>query len=384
MKTLNDEIKGMFEYDFATEDAKLFDSLAEHFCTQSQKLKNELLQFAAVKAKSPVLIEHAIALGGDLNYIDATGSSLLHYAASSCHANVVQFFLDKGLSVDARNNSDSTPLCSAAYSSSSLKIIKKLIDKGADINTKTKNDESLLIMAARNNSCTKITSFFLDKGLSTEGRDSNGYTAFLNAARWQENSDVLDVLAEAGVDIHACAPNGDTAFHLAAMNRNPDVAEWLIKHSLATGQKNECGVTCFEKAFVQAGSAKTLNVYLKKLRQELLFLACTNHTYGIIENLIQEGYDVNACDSDGVTALMYAAKNNNEIYIADRLLDCGADKKLKDKNQRNVLHYATVNENDKVFDIMCLILGCESSLQFSEEDRFGHTPSYYHEHKTEF
>lgn len=120
------------------------------------------------------------------------------------------------------------------------------------------------------------------------------------------------------------------------------------------------------------------------MRQERFFLACKNYAYGIIDNLAHEGYDMNACDSDGVTALMYAAKNNNQIYVADKLLGFGADPKLKDKNQRNVLHYAAVNENDKVFDIMCLLTGGETSVQFSEEDRFGHTPSYYHQHKAEF
>lgn len=81
MKTLNDEIKGMFEYAMATEDARLFDSLASRFCAQSQDIKNELLQLTAVKAKTPNLVERAIAFGGDINYIDERGSTLLHHAA---------------------------------------------------------------------------------------------------------------------------------------------------------------------------------------------------------------------------------------------------------------------------------------------------------------
>ena len=381
---MDEKIAGAFEYAFETENGQLFDSLAAVFAADKQEAKDELLLLAAKKAKTPALVEQAIALGGNLHLTDEHGATLLHHAAASC----------------------------------SRKTIKTLFHAGADIHVKNKRGESLLMLAAAHNGYTGITRFFLEQGLSVADRSNDGCTALLLAARWQQNTDVLDALVSAGSDLYARAANGDTAFHLAAMNWHPYAAEWLTKH-FSTSEKNDAGETCLERALSAASSGATLGVYLQKMRHEQLLRALQNHSYGIIEKLVHAGYDLNAADGNGTTALMLAAKGTHSwrydvqttlddllahganrddavevavtrtqwydsVHLLDDLLSLGADCERKDGKQRNVLHYAAANADAEVYDMACNLLGgCNGTLA-NAKDCFGHTPAYYCDHKDEF
>ena len=415
---MDEKIAGAFEYALETENGQLFDSLAAVFAADKQEAKDELLLLAAKKAKTPALVERAVALGGNLHLTDEHGATLLHHAAASSHPKVVQFFIDKGLPLEARNVLGSTPLCAAAAASCSRKTIKTLFHAGADIHVKNKRGESLLMLAAAHNDYTGITRFFLEQGLSVADRSNDGCTALLLAARWQQNTDVLDALVSAGSDLYARATNGDTAFHLAAMNWHPYAAEWLTKH-FSTSEKNDAGETCLERALSAASSGATLGVYLQKMRHEQLLRALQNHSYGIIEKLVHAGYDLNAADGNGTTALMLAAKGTHSwrydvqttlddllahganrddavevavtrtqwydtVHLLDDLLSLGADCERKDGKQRNVLHYAAANADAEVYDMACNLLGgCNGALA-NAKDCFGHTPAYYCDHKDEF
>ncbi len=381
MKEFSKETGEIFEYAIETENKVLFDTLAEQFCKDSQKLKNELLLLTAEKAKIPAFVERAIELGGDISYTDENWNTLLHHAAASCHPKVVQFFIDKGLSLEARNKRGSTPLIVATSASCSLKVIQKLLEAGADINAKTAFGESVLIMAAKNNPYADITRFFIEQGLSVKDRDNYGYTPFLNAAMNQKNTDVLDSLVDAGSDIHERAPNGDTAFHLAAMNWDPSPAEWLKKY-FSTSEKNNDGETCLERALSKAGSGRTLSVYLKKMQLEHLMLAYRNTGYGVFEALKKAGYDLNLRDENGATALMHAAKESQAACVVE-LIDQGADEHCKDDKNRNVLHYAAANTDSQVYEMTNMFL--ENADDIAEaKDCLGHTPDYYLTHTEEF
>lgn len=383
MKVFSEEIKNAFGYAIETEDAVLFDALASRFCSESQELKNELLLLTAQKAKTPNLIEKAIALGGDLSYRDENWATLLHHAVASSHVRAVQFFIDKGLSVEVQDKKGFTPLCTAAVASCSRKTLKALLNAGADIHVRTGYGNNLLTLAAAYNDYTDFTRFFLEQGLSPEDRNKDGYTALLASACYQKNISVMETLIKEGnADMYARASNGDTMFHLAAMNWDPSPAEWL-KDYFSTSEKNNAGETCLERALSSAVSGRTLSVYLKKMQQEHLLLACKNSGYDIMEALMKAGYNVNLKDKNGATALMHAAKEAQSICVAE-LLRQGADENKTDNKNRNVLHYAAANTDRQVFEITNMLLGGENSVLFTAKDNLGNIPEYYITHKDEF
>ena len=180
----------------------------------------------------------------------------------------------------------------------------------------------------------------------------------------------------------AHAANGDTMFHLAAMNWDPAPAEWL-KNYFSTSEKNNTGETCLARALSSAVSGRTLSVYLKKMQQEHLLLACKNSGYDIMEALMKAGYNVNLKDKNGATALMHAAKEAQSICVAE-LLRQGADENKTDNKNRNVLHYAAANTDRQVFEITNMLLGGENSVLFTAKDNLGNIPEYYITHKDEF
>ncbi|HMG72110.1 MAG TPA: ankyrin repeat domain-containing protein [Pyrinomonadaceae bacterium] len=87
--------------------------------------------------------------------IDARSSlgNPLFLAASEGKLEVVRYLLDEGADVNARANSDSTPLAEAAYYGH-VDVIKELLLRGADINAIGEQGTALDIASNRKNTAT--------------------------------------------------------------------------------------------------------------------------------------------------------------------------------------------------------------------------------------
>ena len=64
------------------------------------------------------------------------------------------------------------------------------------------------------------------------------------------------------------------------------------------------------------------------------------NNYEVIKTLINFGADVNAKDENGVTVLMFAAKNNSNPEIIRVLLSAGADVFAEDKYSKTAYDHA--------------------------------------------
>lgn len=67
----------------------------------------------------------------------------------------------------------------------------------------------------------------------------------------------------------------------------------------------------------------------------------------IVKKLIEKKADLNQKDTQGKTALIYAAFFNKNI-IAKLLIEAGADLKIKDNDARIALDYANFNKNTEL------------------------------------
>lgn len=95
--------------------------------------------------------------------------------------------------------------------------------------------------------------------------------------------------------------------------------------------------------YAQSGDTRTLALWLSEHAQliethgpELLMRACEHGQDACAQQLLDAGVPVNACDSRGLTALDYAAKNSH-WQIAETLLDAGAH---PDGSPRELRHAA--------------------------------------------
>lgn len=378
---MDEKLLASFEYAIETQNMKMFDFLMKGFGSFKKKNKNELLTKTVLCAKIPVFVERLLDAGADINYKDDDGNTLLHYAAASCHPEIVKFLIEKGLDLEAKRKLGATPLCVAAKESESVAVLKTLIEAGADINARSHYGETLLITAAGFNTNTRVIKFLLQKGLKLEDRDDEGFTPLLNAACWQSNTDVMDLLVEAGADVHATTSAGDTLFHLAARNPNFYIADY-IRNLFLTTEQNKSGETCLEAALTKAPNGEVLKIYLEKMREEHIMLAAMNPHPDVLETMIQSGYDRNTTDCDGMSVMMMAAKHNPNPDVIRMLMIHNVIWNNKDKNGRTVLHYAAVNAEPEIYGFML----DDSILKTlaKEEDSKGHTAEYYHAHQGEF
>ena len=105
-----------------------------------------------------------------------------------------------------------------------------------------------------------------------------------------------------------------------------------------------------------------------------LFLACEEGNLEKVEELIEQGYDVNKRDGRygryGTTPLMYAA-GEGRYDVVKCLIDHGADVSQKNFANRTLLHYASEGGNLKVVE---LILSTSKGAQIDEEDNGHRTP----------
>jgi len=79
----------------------------------------ETIDFGKVEPESRVreAVEAAIALRGDAKAVSQTGDTALHVAAALGHDTVVQFLVEHGASLTAKNRRGFTPLVAAMFGS---------------------------------------------------------------------------------------------------------------------------------------------------------------------------------------------------------------------------------------------------------------------------
>ena len=73
-----------------------------------------------------------------------------------------------------------------------------------------------------------------------------------------------------------------------------------------------------------------------------LMIACLNEHDNVVENLLSMGASVNAVDQNGLSALWFACLTNREITIIDRLINADANVNVADQEGNTPLMVATV------------------------------------------
>ena len=383
---MNENFLSTVAYAIETGNTQLFDFLLKDFDSLDKETKNEILDAAVRKAPSADFLQHVFDYGYDLSYKDKFGFNLLHIAVANSTKEIVHFLIQKGFDINELSNFGDNAISIAASFTEHVDVIEELLNAGADINTINKEGETLLSASAAYNPNPKITQFFIDKGLDIEARDKDSFTPLLNAAYHQENTDVIDVLTNAGADINATTDDGRTMYHLAAYNSNPNVVRF-ISFAFFPSMVDNDGISCFTTALLSSTSPQVMKLYLQRLKEEHLKFACLNPNAEILEVLIQNDYDINAADSDGVTTLMRAANGNTNPDIIRMLVYYNAIWNCTDSKGRTVLHYAAANTDPAIYNWMTEEAN-DPSADFKSlaeiKDNLGNTADYYLTHKEEF
>ena len=284
--------------------------------------KNALMY--AIQKRLPEMAKFLIEKGTDIYAIDSRGESALNYAIQYNQAETLKFLIEKGVdihSIDLRRKN----ALMYAIERNQPEMVKLLLEKGADINSVNSKGESALIYAIRLNQDiidinavdskyneTKIAKLLIQKGADIHVVDSSGKNALLYAIE-KQLPEIAKLLIEKGADIHSN--------HLlinAVIYNQTAIAKLLIKRDIDIDAVNSYG-------------ANALMYAIKKQLPEIAKL------------LIEKGIDIDAVDSFGKNALVYAIQIKNlsiKPKIINLLIENDIDINTVDSKGKNALIYS--------------------------------------------
>ncbi|MBR1896297.1 MAG: ankyrin repeat domain-containing protein [Pyramidobacter sp.] len=286
-----------------------------------------------------------------------------------------------------------TPLmraASAAGKTASVEKLQQLIAAGAKVNAADKAGRTPLMYAAEFSDDPEIVRTLLAAGAAIQQKDRErrrGWSALSYAAARNHNADIVNALIDAGANVNAPAGDGRSPLMLALEGKNTkDVVMALLDaganpaavdrsrrnagaYLSRSALKNDADVAAAMKGrgavkpvsparFAQVcrtGSLARLNALLKAGNDAnltvdgltpLMWAAKDTADERVVKALIGAGADVNAVDPEGRTALMYAAGKN--AAAVRELMNAGARADLTDKDGKSVLDYAGEGEAAKI------------------------------------
>ena len=236
----------------------------------------------------------------------------------------IRELVEKGADVNTTVGIGHTPLITAMCSVQ-LQSVRALIKAGADVNRRVdvgpRSDTPLTTAAGINN--PTFLDLLLKSGAYVKGRTIYNRTALMDLMRYDGRYECMDLLINAGADMN------EALVYAAELGKIDNV-----KHLLKAGAKidylDQYGRTALTRA-----------VYPFK------FTECARF-------LIEAGADVNACGTEGITAMAYVVETGDEALLR-ALIDaginqCSVSKKL-DKGD-TVLMKAARKGNSTFVDLL--------------------------------
>ena len=156
----------------------------------------------------------------------------------------------------------------------------------------------------------------------------------------------MTLLLEKGAEVSAKANDGRTALMFAARSGRLEAAGLLLDKG-ADAHGGNRGVTVLGMACV-SGNSRLVELLKASGAKEVgpryqdmaVFSAVSTNDMKLLQNVLEEGADVNMRDHDGSTPLMFASMLNS-VEIVKLLLERGADVNLKDSGGRTALMWAS-------------------------------------------
>jgi ankyrin repeat protein len=284
------------------------------------------------------LVSRLLASGAPVDARNQKGRSPLHLAVEQSDPAMAELLIGKGADVNATDTGGETPL-TLAIRAHEQKMVSLLL--AATNAPPTAMQTQSPLHAAINSHNLKILPELAQGGAALEARDDRGRTPLWLALE-NNNIEAMHVLLKLGANVQARDADGNTALHHAVRY----CYDWSDADDLSEHQPlwarwgNRTGLFLLaHKANIYAtnyqGHAPIHVVGLRGERGN----EPSPHVDELVTALIRAKADVNARDTNGMSALHLAVRTGG-FPLVHALLAHGADVNLKDRLGRTPLHYA--------------------------------------------
>ena len=310
---------------------QLVEKITKHLQSQS------LLHLAARKGK----VEHLRRLLDCGEYVDSVdqlsknGETPLMLAARFNDVGPVEFLLERGASLEIRDNQGYFPIHYAAIGGKTRNI-RRLIELGADVNVLNETDEcyggdlSSVFLAAEHGH-TEAVDLMLKQGADPNKPSRYGVSPLHIAAR-NGHSEAIHLLLKNGGNLNSHDLEDFLPLHRAAEMEHTDVVKFILQNGGSATAKTGDGQTLLHLAtrldlvsfLVQNGA--DINARDHR-RQTPLMAAAEKGQTDTVTYLLHQGANINGRDRCGCSAL-YDALKGGHAATATVLIKRGCELKL--------------------------------------------------------
>jgi len=210
---------------------------------------------------------------------DSKGRSLVFLAAMFDKIDIVKYLAERGADLDARDNSDASPM-DVAVMGGKIDLIKCLAKCGAKVNAKNRDGETPMFTAAMQGKTTSIECL-IGLGADVNTRNKDGLTPIFKAAQFRQVG-VIECLVAHGANVNATDTVGMTPVFLAAGSGQTECVERLVARGANVNATAKNGMTA-------------------------IFLAAAEGQLDCVKCLVWNGAEVNIT-AKGMTPLVLATE----------------------------------------------------------------------------
>lgn len=327
-----------------------------------------VLMFAAVTGQeNKAIYNYLIELGVDIQKEqDRNGrNALLAYSSSIKTGELLDYFLQKGLSINSVDKNGNGIFHQAAKTGNQAFLERLIKDYSVSISKNPETNENAILFASTRSSRSGAESgvefyeYLEGLGLDPAIVSKDGNTVLHNLSYRSNTLALYNHFKKKGVDLNQLDKKGSTALINAASRRNKEVIAWLVDHTEDINVRNKEGFTAFSRAlkYNQLEIAKLIAD--KGANTRVIDANGFDLGYHLVDSysnpsqftekmdyLISLGYDPLSQQANGST-LLHAAINNEDIDLIKQLVAMDLDINAKDETGQTVLHYAAMQADDE-------------------------------------